>query len=375
MNRRDRGFTLVESIVATGLTVCIAAAVFAAVHPAEAVFGVQAEAADMQQRLRVAVAALRRDLAMAGAGIDAAGGSPLVDYFPPLLPYRQGRTGGDTPGTFRTDATTVLYVPSLTAQTTTSTAMPARAADVQVNILPGCPVTDSSCGFSAATTALIFDETGSLDRFRVAGVDGSRLDLQHTLPDSSKIYAPGSWIVAGVSRSYFLRAAAPGAASQLMRDDGAAGGAAPVVDHVVQLAFEYFGDPRPPTRPSPPEPGRQTTSYPPGENCLFMRDGDSNAVPRLPRLPADNGLVRLSASQLTDGPWCPDSSGANRFDADLLRIRKVALTIRIESAIEAFRGPAGPLFSRQGTSTTAGRFLPDLAVRLEIAPPNLGLDR
>ena len=374
MSRLEGGFTLVELIVASGLTLCIAAAIFAAVHPTEAVFSVQSEAADMHQRLRVGIAALSSDLAAVGAGVDT-GGSPLIEYFPPLLPYRPGRTGADAAGTFRTDAMTVLYVPSLTAQTTTSTAVPARAADVQVNIAPGCPVTDSSCGFSAAATVLIFDETGSLDRFRVAAVDGSRLELEHTLPDSPKIYAPGSWIVAGVSRSYFLRAEPSGAAFQLMRDDGGGGGAAPVVDHVVQLAFEYFGEPRPPARPLPPEPDRQTTLYPAGENCLFVRDGEANAVPRLPRLAAGEDLLRLTASQLTDGPWCPDSSTPNRFDADLFRIRRVGVTIRIESAIDAFRGPAGPLFSRRGTSTTARRYLPDQTVRLEIAPMNLGLGR
>jgi hypothetical protein len=374
MSRREDGFTLVELIVASGLTLCIAATIFAAVHPAEAVFSVQSEAADMQQRLRVAVAALSDDLAAAGAGLDS-GGSPLIEYFPPLLPYRPGRTGADAAGTFRTDALTLMYVPSLTAQTSTSTAVPARAAEVEVNITPGCPITDSSCGFSAAATVLIFDETGSFDRFRVSAVDGSRLELEHTLPDSSKIYPPGSRIVGGVSRSYFLRAETSGAGFQLMRDDGGRGGAAPVVDHVVQLAFEYFGDPRPPARPLPPEPDRQTTSYPAGENCLFVRDGEANAVPRLPRLSAGEDLLRLSASQLTDGPWCPDPAAPNRFDADLLRIRKVGVTIRVESAIDAFRGPAGALFSRPGTSTTARRYLPDQTVRLAIAPVNLGLGR
>jgi hypothetical protein len=374
MRRLDAGFTLVELIVASGLTLCIAAAIFAAVHPGEAVFNVQSEAADMQQRLRVAVATLSSDLAAVGAGIDT-GGSPLIEHFPPLLPYRPGRTGADSAGTFRTDAITLMYVPSLTGQTSTATAVPARAAEVEVNTTPGCPVTDASCGLSKVETVLIFDETGSFDRFRVAAVDGSRLSLEHTLPDSSKIYPPGSRIVAGVSRSYFLRAESAGAGFRLMRDDDGGGGAAPVVDHVVQLVFEYFGDPRAPARPLPPEPERQTTSYPAGENCLFLRDGEANAVPRLPRLSSGEDLVQLSASLLTDGPWCPDSTAPNRFDADLLRIRKVGVTIRIESAIDAFRGPAGTLFSRGGTSTTARRFLPDQAVRLEIAPVNLGLGR
>ena len=33
--------------------------------------------------------------------------------------------------------------------------------------------------------------------------------------------------------------------------------------------------------------------------------------------------MKLTAGQLTDGPWCPNATSTNRFDADLLRIRKV----------------------------------------------------
>jgi hypothetical protein len=108
---------------------------------------------------------------------------------------------------------------------------------------------------------------------------------------------------------------------------------------------------------------------------LFVRDSEANVVPRLPRLPDGEGLFRLSSHQLTDGPWCPDPSAPNRFDADLLRVRRVVISIRIESAIDAFRGPAGPLFARPGTSATARRYLPDQTVRFTVAPMNMGLGR
>jgi hypothetical protein len=48
---------------------------------------------------------------------------------------------------------------------------------------------------------------------------------------------------------------------------------------------------------------------------------------------------------LVDGPWCPDAVNQNRWDADLLRIRRVAITIRVEAALSALRGPAGMLFT------------------------------
>jgi hypothetical protein len=35
----------------------------------------------------------------------------------------------------------------------------------------------------------------------------------------------------------------------------------------------------------------------------------------------------------------------NRFDADLLRIRRVRVTMRVQAALSALRGPAGVLFT------------------------------
>jgi hypothetical protein len=65
----------------------------------------------------------------------------------------------------------------------------------------------------------------------------------------------------------------------------------------------------------------------------------------------------------------------NRYDADLLRIRKVRVTLRIQTGIAALRGPAGTLFTRGGTSRTAEGFLPDLETRFEVTPRNLNLGR
>jgi hypothetical protein len=80
-------------------------------------------------------------------------------------------------------------------------------------------------------------------------------------------------------------------------------------------------------------------------------------------------------AQLTDGPWCPDAMNPNRWDADLLRIRKIAVTLRVESAVEALRGPAGTLFVHGGTSRGGHRFAPDQEVRFQVSPRNLNLGR
>jgi hypothetical protein len=171
----------------------------------------------------------------------------------------------------------------------------------------------------------------------------------------------------------------------LMPSDGSANADVPVVDHVVGLTFELFGEPLPPVliapgRPSygPPPPAllTQTTAYPAGENCVFQIDpGSGDQVPRLPPLDATSALTLLTSAQLVDGPWCPDDTNANRWDADLLRVRKVGITIRVETALAALRGPAGVLFANAGSSRTASRWAPDQLVRFEVSPRNMNLER
>jgi hypothetical protein len=70
--------------------------------------------------------------------------------------------------------------------------------------------------------------------------------------------------------------------------------------------------------------------------------------------------VLLDPARFTDGPWCPDGAQAVRFDADLLRIRRVRLRLRVQVAAPALRG-ARSLF-----------FAPDQQVVLDVTPRNMG---
>jgi len=78
---------------------------------------------------------------------------------------------------------------------------------------------------------------------------------------------------------------------------------------------------------------------------------------------------------LTDGPWCPTAASENRWDADLLRIRKIVATVRVQAAAAALRGPASALFSTAGSSTSSDRWVPDQEIRFEVSPRNLNLGR
>ena len=119
VTHHPRGFSLIELVVATALTSTVLACVLALLRPAQDAFTVQPEVADMQQRLRIASDALTRGLAGAGAGRVLAGHTgPLIRFFAPVLPFRQGLSSDDAPGMMRTEAVTTLAVPATTAQTT-----------------------------------------------------------------------------------------------------------------------------------------------------------------------------------------------------------------------------------------------------------------
>jgi hypothetical protein len=56
-------------------------------------------------------------------------------------------------------------------------------------------------------------------------------------------------------------------------------------------------------------------------------------------------------------------------------MRRIVIRVRVEAQSAALRGPAGPLFSRAGTSRDANRWLPDQEIRLEVSPRNLNAGR
>jgi type II secretory pathway pseudopilin PulG len=389
-----RGFSILELLVAVALMLATAAAALALVTPGQAGFAAQLEMSDMQQRLRVASGALYQDLVMAGAGAHLGPRrGPLAYYFAPVLPYRRGSAHDDSPGTFVTDALTVMYAPPGAAQTMLSASSAAAASDVAVDWTPGCPVGDAACGFRRGMTALVYDASGDAELFMVRDVHANVLQLEYAgggAPTYANDPAHPASIVQVTSIVYELKGDPSAAVHQLVSHEGAAAHEAPVVDNLVKLRFDYYGDPQPPqllrslddpvgpwTTYGPAPPGLTDQipggGYPAGENCTFAVDLPSGVqTARLPLLDADaGGLVELTGAQLTDGPWCPDPTNPNRWDADLLRIRRIGVTLRIQSANAALRGPASALFTYGGSSTSGSRWLPDQEVTLQVTPRNL----
>jgi hypothetical protein len=105
----------------------------------------------------------------------------------------------------------------------------------------------------------------------------------------------------------------------------------PVIEHVVGLAFDYFAN---------PEAEREA-------------------------------LIKLDPASLTDGPWLTDALGRS-LDRDVLRIRRVDVRLRLETADPSLRGPAGALFVHGGFSKAAGRFVADEEIEMHVALRSAG---
>ena len=355
-----RGFSLVEVLVSMAITLLVTAAIVQLLNPSQAAAQVQPEAQDMQQRMRVASDALFRSLLVAGAGpYQGTTTGSLGQFLPPILPRVLGATAPDAADTAFDDRITILHVPDTTSQSVTTAALTDPGAPLSVAQMPGCPIAQPVCGFSPGDEALVFDKTGGFDLFTVTGVAGGAAQLELRGASMSASYPPGAVAARVQSRSYYRDPST----NELMMYEQGTGGALPFVDDVAGLTFEYFGDPLPPTRPKPP------TGV---ANCLYDAKGDYLGG-GMTVLSGDGSLAPLPLSMFTDGPWC--GGGTNQFDADLLRIRRVRVTIRIQTPLAALRGQDPRLFAQPGTSREGRRYLPDLVASFSVTPRNLNLDR
>ncbi len=387
--RSDAGFTLVEMLISTAVMLVVTGAVFQVLNPSQGMFKTQPEVSDIQQRLRVGVDTLSKDLIMAGAGAYSGSQSgSLMGFFAPIQPSRQGNVAAydDGPGVFKTDAITLFYVPTTGTQTSITDPMPNVSAELKVDsTAPNCPPDAlANCGFAEGDQVLIYDDSGAYDTMTVTEVQTAAAHLQHNQQgDLSKAYGPGTKVTRMAEHVYFYDSTA----LQLMHYDGFQT-ILPVLDNVVGVNFEYYGDPTPPTMkrpgvdqtvtygPKPPALGVTQNAWPAGENCTIQVVAGQQQS-RLTTLGGPtSGLVQLTAATLTDGPWCPNALSSNRFDADLLRIRKVRVTLRVQTGDASLRGAVSTgLFVKPGTSVDGLHRVPDQQIRFDISPRNMNLGR
>jgi hypothetical protein len=346
-------------------------------------------------------------LIMAGAGSQSGSGltGSLMNFFAPIQPVRIGGANADPPAGvfFRDNTITVFYIPPGAPQATITSSMPQPSAEMKIGGDPACGSNpDKLCNWRVGMRVLVFDDQGAFDTMTITHVQsgaggggGTEGHLQHNKSiagnELSKSYGVGAQVAQVLQRTYYWDPDL----LQLKLFNGADRDEA-VVDNVVGVTFQYFGEPRPPFLlgdgqtttygPKPPPLGTQnkgngsnaTSTWPAGENCVFQIDPNNgtNRIARIPDLAAgSNALVQLTPAMLTDGPWCPDANFPTRFDADLLRIRKIGVRLRVQVASAELRGPAGVLFAEGGHGSKGRTLVPDQEVQFEISPRNFNLSR
>jgi hypothetical protein len=284
----------------------------------------------------------------------------LMNFFAPVLPRRVGVVSPDPTtgtGSFTTDRITLTYVPNNYSQTTISHSMPPQSVEMKVRDQPNCPKHDGLCGFETGMRVIIFDTAGHNDVFTITNTQSDAAHLQHRGQDLNYSYDIDASVMTVVSYTYYLDRTT----NQLRRYDGWQTDL-PLVDNVVDLRFDYFGDPNPPRLPKP------ATGV---ANCIYNAAG-ATVLPVLTSS-ADGSLVPLGAAELSDGPYC--GGGDTEFDADLLRVRKVRMTIRMQAANPMLRGANTQIFMNPGTAPGGARYVPDYTMSFEVAPRNLNLTR
>lgn len=314
-----QGFTLVELIVA------LAAALVAVGVLAELVAGARTigqalpEANDMEQRVRAATAAVASLVGRAGAGANGdRWAAEVARSLPPVFPHRRAPTGADGELSAYTDRLSIVRVVDSAAASRLAGPMSSPASTIRVTVAGGC-VGAPACRFALGDRGVVADDTGTFDWFIVTGIGPDTVD--HAPALLVKPFDPADDARVAPVR---VEALAWDSAASVLRSYVDASGGQPIVDDVVGFAIRYFGDVAPPIRPAP-VPGR------PG--CLV----DAAGQPTLPSLGPTNGaLAELTPATLSDGPAC--GAVPQRFDADLYRIRRLSITLRVQASSPSRRG-------------------------------------
>jgi hypothetical protein len=350
--RASSGFSLVELLIASGIASAVT--LFACRFALDAQKTWQAESgrADLQQRGRVVVDALTRALMEAGGGAQSgAGRGPLLRSVAPILPRRAGLRGAHPATEFRSDALTVTRVVAESEHGTLLASASSSASQIEIAAAGACAL--PACGFSPGTSVMLFDGAGQYDIFTVTAVDGVVLAVRPHGPGSAATYSPGTPVVAVETAAYSFDE--PSRALRMYDGDAAD---VPLVDDVVGVEVRYWGDPRAPVWPRPA--AGQT-------NCLYASDGSYQSA-LMPTL-AGPSPVELAAADLTDGPWC--GTGDNIFDADILRVRRVRIAVRLQVSDPALRGADSARFTNPGSARSAAAMVADLSVVIDVTPRNL----
>jgi type II secretory pathway pseudopilin PulG len=317
MTRSEAGYTFIELLVASALLLMLTAVTCQVLLDARATIDVSSERADVQQRARVALETLTSHIRGAGAGPDrGSAAGRLQKWAPPVLPGWSGEAGPSS-------ALTMVQVLEAVAPATLAFDAPAGTAALDFEYARGCA---APCGFFDRMTVLVADGYGDFDVFALTRVEGTSAVVRRLAVGTGASYARGSPVLPVDLRTYYLKADS----RELRVFDGDRSDL-PVVNDVVELSFEYAAE------------------------------GDEGA------------LEWLNPLALQDGPW--SGAGSQPFDVDLLRLRAVRITCRLQAGSVAHRGTDPRWFRNPGVALQSSQLVKDVVFRTTVAPPNLGAGR
>lgn len=304
---RESGLSVVELLIGSAILFTISGAMLRLLHDGLAATPILEETTDLHQRMRVAADGVATDLRAAAAGTPS---GALSRYFTAIDPRRPSAPAGSA----SPDTLTIRYVPAHGASSRLAQPL---GPGVSVALLEstGCPALTVACGFVADTIAVLFDTTGQADFVKIEAIGPGALTINDAFGARVATYPAGAEIAEAIQVTYAFDAPA----RQLRRTEGGAGFV--LADNITNVRFEYFAD----------------------------------------------GVMQIPLDQFTDGPFV--GAGAAMFDADLLRVRSVRATLRLETGEDRMRGTDPRLFARPGTAT-GSRTIPDLIARVDVALRN-----
>jgi hypothetical protein len=238
--------------------------------------------------------------------------------FPPIVPARIGLITPDAELTARGDCISVVYVPESHAQAALRSGMALASSPLAIDGAPVC-APGTACDFSAGDRVMVYDpsqEGAPHELATIGAVDATR-DLLIPAAPLTRAYPAGARVALVTVRVYHFDAAS----KRLMVYDGDRSDL-PLIDRVAEMRVSYLLDPRPDALVSIP---------------LTDLGGTAPAP--------------VTLAQLSDGPLAGEAP--DRFDADLLRVRRVRITLRLQADAASGAGV-------------------DLEASIDVAPRNMG---
>ncbi|MDH4065855.1 MAG: prepilin-type N-terminal cleavage/methylation domain-containing protein [Acidobacteriota bacterium] len=371
-----RGFTLVELLLASVITLMLLGAGLTMAASARWSFAVEPAALDTVRRAREGVSALVDAIGGAGGGIAVGDGVWALGTSVPIV--RPLTALDEAPGSRFTALWVLRAVPGGVGRLAIAQTGP--GGSLTLDRTAACPLTTAVCGFGVDDVAAIFDDRGHLDVFEIVSVSDGQARITPRAP-LAFAYGAGAWVLGARVDRIGLVPQSDG--SQTLTRITWAGAREPLIEGVVNLDIVAWGRADAPAlRDAEDGPGLASYGLEPpapdevddegvftiGEHCMAGREGGEPRSRLSVRPVESDGLARLGPSDLEDGPWCPNGGAVTAFDADLFRLRRLDVVMRVEVLSAEFRGPAGRLFTRGGTAALdAPRWIRDRTLSFSVA--------